>query len=225
MTGALFWSGQSLRDIVPVILLVTWFFSALPMLRMPQLYPMALQSLLFGTEKRFFEEVHTDLSVYWISFTMRGLKALLFLLAALLFLDHYNILVSYSPLAIFFFAIMGFGGLLVSFFFSRLFYSFLGYIYLSEEITEGWKRTYRIVEWLLPIPLSLAVLVLSNTTPSLSGLWLLLGVITIWRILLITKSIAAFRKVSNHYFLLFLYLCSREVVPFVLLVGVVTKYL
>lgn len=215
--GSLFWSGSDTSDMISLLMLLALLLVAPVYVRMPGLYGRLWAAFRFGREDRLLEEVAHVMPLSLFKGTVRAISSLLLALFCIQLLELQGLLIEYAlpdtllliPMLWVLFALF--------FLLRRLAYRLIGMIYLPPDIWRRWAAGYQVSEWLwLPF---LALGIVASLSPRIepAALGIAIGAFLLWRILVIVRTIGAFRLISRDYLLLFLYLCAHEVVPFALL--------
>lgn len=220
MSEVLFWSGQTFYDTLLVLLLLVLLALAFLSARYSHFLKESLQALFLGNEQRYIDELNRLQVPYGgITLAHRVLNALLLSVCAVEAADNFDLFINVSPTIQFACGAACFVLVYALFMLDRFVYYAIGRIYLDVKTMRTWLNTYSLLEWWLPYPVLVAALMMLHTNFFKGGIYLIAAFFLLWRVVLIMKSVGTYSKASNDYFLLFLYLCSREIIPPVFLVG------
>lgn len=220
MQQTFFWTGQSYQDVAIVVSLFFAILVLLPVLQWRSFYRLGLQSLLLGTEHLYQKEYKKkgDFSRMTLFSALLSSGQLAF--ATLLVLQEKDLFLSATLSSLFiYFALLFLGGVLL-FLIDFLRFFLLGYIFIPREAQRKWLISYQVSLWQLPLLICIGTLLLINFSSFSWGLYFLIAVYGLWRLFLAIRSLDTLELSFSRFLLFFLYLCTCEVVPIVLLIEV-----
>lgn len=220
MDEALFWTGQVSNDAYVLGILGLSLLTIIPLFMRKDFYGTAFSSLLVGGEQLFFAEMQKKRRSGWLNTIAMIAVSLALSFVIIISLERNGVLASADPRD--FFRLTGILslGFLLLILIDRILFSFLGYIFIPRTGRTRWKHAYAVSIWVLPIGLILGLLLLSNERIANFALGYICLIVLLWRVYLGICSFREFRSISTDYLLFFLYLCSREVVPIVIILMV-----
>ncbi len=224
MQEPLFWTGLLSHDLFVVALCILQLLCLLPLLIIPRLYAKALRTLIVGGEDNLIKEVKDGFSPTLLTGYSLLLISIILSLTILVGMQHYGLLIQLSGNEIILLAIVATAGTFLLLLFDRVVYRFFGFLFLANMQRKSWSNSYQVFAWLLPLPLSLTLFVFSNTEAFFLATWLIGSIFLLWRLQLVIRTFRVFKQQSHNYLLFFLYLCSREVAPLLLVSEVLRAY-
>ncbi len=215
------WSHCSLSDIVYLLLLLNSLLLGLVSFLNYRFYPQLLGGILYFQEELYLQDFINKPSFKTLQILGKFKLFLLFSLIIFLIIQRLDSSPSIDSVASISLVIgKYFLCILLFFAFHKLIYKTLGSIYLGEDLRRNFLFFYDISFWTPIIPLYIAILLLLHKETFIVGSSLSIGFFLLWRILIIRKAIHGLQMVNASYIQVSLYLCSQEIIPFVLAFGV-----
>lgn len=212
MEGALAWSGNWWYDAAMVVTIVTAVFIALS-----SAWERKSLSIREVWNKTFYQGTSNEVALpLYRSLVAKILLSIeiTFIVLCYLYSVFHESLSEWGFIRI---ALLFTGGMILFYLTRVCIYLLLGKVYLSTAVSHSWIVSYRYIE-LGAVYILFPVMVVACIPSCLKALPILfLSVMALWRIAVVIISLRAFRDNSEGSLpLFFLYLCSHELMPFLL---------
>lgn len=223
MDRTLFWSGQSLSDIALLVLLFLLLLTLLPTFLLPRLYRHAALYFFRGEEKAFLQELRKQSTYGFARLVNLFTNISLLTIGSFFLLEHYELFIGKS-LSLILWSI-------VAIFLALCLYTLIGKgidillweLYMPRE-RERWHAANQLCSFLFPLPMLAILFCFFSASIQPYVALLIIGCYIFWRVLLIGKVFLMAHQHACYYFPIFLYLCIREAIVPMILVGIVAHY-